>query len=142
MCNFRNIQDHDGHDDNRGTHSSSRRESLYPEQAQHSKLKNRRMGDDAITTGLSALYCKFLVILGVAMPITEIISEKIPTVVYQSFYVYMYGGSILFVVFVYTMTFKNRALFNIVKNYREYLFRVILWLMKISSYVVKILFGK
>ncbi|KAL5278656.1 hypothetical protein ACFFRR_003346 [Megaselia abdita] len=112
-----NIQDHEGHEDHRGTHSSSRRESLYPEQAQHSKMKNRRMGDDAITRGLSALYCKFLVILGVVMPVTEIISEKIPTVVYQSFYVYMYGGSILFVVFVYSMTFKNRALFNIVKNY-------------------------
>ncbi|KAL5278660.1 hypothetical protein ACFFRR_003346 [Megaselia abdita] len=117
IVTFRNIQDHEGHEDHRGTHSSSRRESLYPEQAQHSKMKNRRMGDDAITRGLSALYCKFLVILGVVMPVTEIISEKIPTVVYQSFYVYMYGGSILFVVFVYSMTFKNRALFNIVKNY-------------------------
>lgn len=92
------------------------------------------MGDDAITRGLSALYCKFLVILGVAMPVTEIISDKIPTVVYQSFYVYLYGGSILFVVFVYSMTFKNRALFNIIKDYREYLFFLLKFLYLFQFY--------
>ncbi|KAH8333870.1 hypothetical protein KR059_004194 [Drosophila kikkawai] len=88
-------------------------------QAKQQKEKNRRAGNDAISSALSATYCKLLVLLGVCLPITEVISEQIPTYVYQGFYVYLYAGSILFVIFLYISAFRNRSLFNALKEYHE-----------------------
>lgn len=87
--------------------------------AKNSKFKNRRVGDDAISSSLSALYCKILVLVGVCLPITEIISQQVPTYVYQGFYVYLYGLSVLFVFFLYICAFRNRAIFNVLKDYHE-----------------------
>lgn len=88
-------------------------------QAKQQKEKNRRTGNDAISAALSATYCKLLVLLGVCLPITEVISDQIPTYVYQGFYVYLYAGSILFVIFVYISAFRNRSLFNALKDFHE-----------------------
>ncbi|EDV32927.2 uncharacterized protein Dana_GF22452, isoform B [Drosophila ananassae] len=88
-------------------------------QAKQQKEKNRRTGNDAISSALSATYCKLLVLLGVCLPITEVISDQIPTYVYQGFYVYLYCGSILFVVFLYISAFRHRSLFNALKEYHE-----------------------
>ncbi|KAH8386600.1 hypothetical protein KR093_001466 [Drosophila rubida] len=88
-------------------------------QAKQQKEKNRRTGNDAVSSALSATYCKLLVLLGVCLPITEVISDQIPTYVYQGFYVYLYAGSILFVIFVYISAFRNRSLFNALKDFHE-----------------------
>ncbi|XP_030378082.1 proton channel OtopLc [Scaptodrosophila lebanonensis] len=88
-------------------------------QAKHQKEKNRRTGNDAISSALSATYCKLLVLLGVCLPITEVISDQIPTYVYQGFYVYLYVGSILFVIFLYISAVRNRSLFNALKDFHE-----------------------
>lgn len=61
-------------------------------------------------------------ILGVAMPVTEILSSKIPSNVYQGFYVYLYLGSIAFVFFQYATNCRKRAVFNLLKSYREFFF--------------------
>ncbi|KAM7348124.1 otopetrin-like b isoform 3-T3 [Cochliomyia hominivorax] len=88
-------------------------------QAKHQKEKNRRQGNDAISSALSATYCKLLVLLGVCLPITEVITEQIPTYVYQGFYVYLYSLSITFVVFLYISAFRNRTIINALKSYHE-----------------------
>ncbi|XP_034118093.1 proton channel OtopLc isoform X1 [Drosophila albomicans] len=88
-------------------------------QAKQQKEKNRRTGNDAVSSALSATYCKLLVLLGVCLPITEVISDQIPTYVYQGFYIYLYAGSILFVIFVYISAFRNRSLFNALKDFHE-----------------------
>ncbi|XP_046803308.1 proton channel OtopLc isoform X2 [Lucilia cuprina] len=88
-------------------------------QAKHQKEKNRRQGNDAISSALSATYCKLLVLLGVCLPITEVITEQIPTYVYQGFYVYLYSLSITFVVFLYISAFRNLTLINALKSYHE-----------------------
>ncbi|KAL7743713.1 hypothetical protein ACLKA6_016778 [Drosophila palustris] len=88
-------------------------------QAKQQKEKNRRTGNDAISSALSATYCKLLVLLGVCLPITEVISDQIPTYVYQGFYVYLYAGSIIFVIFLYISAFRNRSLFNALKDFHE-----------------------
>ncbi|XP_005176136.2 proton channel OtopLc isoform X2 [Musca domestica] len=88
-------------------------------QAKQQKEKNRRQGNDAISAALSATYCKVLVLLGVCLPITEVITEQIPTYVYQGFYVYLYVLSIVFVTFLYISAFRNRTLINALKNYHE-----------------------
>ncbi|KAH8415340.1 hypothetical protein KR222_004810 [Zaprionus bogoriensis] len=88
-------------------------------QAKQQKVKNRRTGNDAVSSALSATYCKLLVLLGVCLPITEVISDQIPTYVYQGFYVYLYSGSIIFVIFLYISAFRNRSLFNALKDFHE-----------------------
>uniref|UniRef100_A0A1I8NPZ8 Uncharacterized protein n=1 Tax=Stomoxys calcitrans TaxID=35570 RepID=A0A1I8NPZ8_STOCA len=88
-------------------------------QAKQSKVKNRRQGNDAISAALSALYCKLLVLLGVCLPITEVITEQIPTYVYQGFYVYLYALSIVFIGFLYVSAFRNRTLISALKSYHE-----------------------
>ncbi|XP_012162834.1 otopetrin-2 isoform X2 [Ceratitis capitata] len=87
--------------------------------AKQSQVRNRRKGNDALSSALSAFYCKILVLMGVCLPITEVISHQIPNYVYQGFYVYLYMGSILFVAFLYATTLRNRTLFNALKNFHE-----------------------
>lgn len=74
---------------------------------------------DALSSGLSALYAKIIVILGVALPVTEVLTSRIPSIVYQSFYVYLYGVSVLFVLFVYMAHMRTRAVFSLIKVYRK-----------------------
>uniref|UniRef100_A0A336M5E8 CSON009315 protein n=1 Tax=Culicoides sonorensis TaxID=179676 RepID=A0A336M5E8_CULSO len=69
--------------------------------ALEARRKNRRNGNDALSTALSALYAKFIVILGVALPLTEILSHRLSSEFYQLFYLYLYTGSSVFVGFVY-----------------------------------------
>lgn len=61
-----------------------------------------------------------VVILGIALPITEILSNRIPAEVYQGFYVYLYIVSITFVIFIYVSQLRRKAVFTIIKNYREF----------------------
>ena len=76
---------------------------------------------DALSTALSALYAKIVVIIGIALPITELLSQRIPAGVYQGFYVYLYFVSISFVVFIYAAQLKNKAMLGVIKDYRKYL---------------------
>lgn len=75
---------------------------------------------DALSSSLSLLYAKIIVIIGIALPVTEVLTSRIPTIVYQSFYVYLYVISILFVVFVYTAHMRTRAVFSLIKTYRKW----------------------
>lgn len=74
---------------------------------------------DALSTALSALYAKVLVIMGIAMPVAEILSNQIPMKIYQGFYFFLYLGSIFFVCFVYASHMRTRAVFSIIKDYRK-----------------------
>lgn len=75
---------------------------------------------DALSSSLSAFYAKIVVIAGIAVPVTEILTSRIPSVVYQSFYVYLYSVSIAFVIFVYTAHMRTRAVFSLIKSYRKF----------------------
>lgn len=72
-----------------------------------------------MSTALSALYAKVIVILGIALPVTEILSSQIPANVYQGFYLYLYTVSILFVIFVYASNMRRRAVMTLIKTYRK-----------------------
>ncbi|ETN60126.1 otopetrin [Anopheles darlingi] len=91
----------------------------HSEQAIESRRKNRRFGDDALSTALSALYAKIVVILGIALPVTEILSAQIPANVYQGFYLFLYTVSIAFVIFVYASTMRQRAVMTRIQSYHE-----------------------
>jgi len=58
--------------------------------------------------------------MGIALPITEILSSRIPNALYQGFYVYLYLVSIAFGVFVFVSHIRSRAVFTIIKSYRKF----------------------
>lgn len=64
--------------------------------------------------------------MGIALPVTEVLTLRIPSFVYQAFYVYLYTVSILFVIFVYTAHMRTRAVFSLIKTYRESAFAFII----------------
>ena len=64
---------------------------------------------DAYSSTLSALYAKFLVVLGVAFPVTDILSPAAPTAFFQTFYLYLYTVSMLFVLFIYVVHIRQKA---------------------------------
>nr|CAD7393880.1 unnamed protein product [Timema cristinae] len=74
-------------------------------------------GSDALTMALSALYAKLLVVLGIAFPVTEVLSERVPANFYQGFYLYLYIGSIFFMCFMYATLIKDRAILRIIKSH-------------------------
>ena len=57
--------------------------------------------------------------LGIAFPITEILSERAEASksFYQGFYLFLYLVSVAFVIFVYSTHLKNRQLFSIIDSY-------------------------
>lgn len=74
---------------------------------------------DSLTLSLSALYAKLIFVLGIAFPVTDILSTRAATSknFYQGFYLFLYLTSVAFVVFVYSTHLKNRQLFSIIDTY-------------------------
>ncbi|XP_067004627.1 proton channel OtopLc isoform X2 [Anabrus simplex] len=87
------------------------------EQTSIIKKHSRRFGDDDMTMILSALYAKLLVVLGIAFPVTEVLSEEVPIAYYQGFYLFLYLGSIFFMCFMYATLLKDRAVSSIINSH-------------------------
>ncbi|XP_013175009.1 PREDICTED: otopetrin-2 isoform X1 [Papilio xuthus] len=64
---------------------------------------------DALATTLSALYGKLLVVMGVAFPMAEVISTYIPPSFYEGFYLYLYIGSMVFLLYMYAALVRDRS---------------------------------
>ncbi|CAB3256578.1 unnamed protein product [Arctia plantaginis] len=75
------------------------------------------LGHEALSKALSALYCKLLVVLGLAFPITEVIAGGVPDGYYQGFYLYLYLVSLIFVVFQYVNIMRQKAVNVIIQDY-------------------------
>ncbi|KAI5641936.1 otopetrin domain-containing protein [Phthorimaea operculella] len=63
---------------------------------------------DALATTLSALYGKLLVVMGIAFPMAEVISTYIPPSFYEGFYLYLYIGSMVFLLYMYAALVRDR----------------------------------
>lgn len=83
------------------------------------RMKNRQQGYDALTSSLSAFYAKLMVVLGIAFPMTDVLSVKAPNKFYQGFYLYLYIGSIAFVAFMYIDHLRSRRMFAATNNNGE-----------------------
>ncbi|XP_050426440.1 proton channel OtopLc-like [Adelges cooleyi] len=68
----------------------------------------REMGSQALATTLSALYGKLLVVMGIAFPMSEVISTHIPHSFYEGYYLYLYFGSMAFLFYMYGMLLKGK----------------------------------
>lgn len=64
---------------------------------------------DALASTLSALYGKLLVVMGIAFPMAEVISTYIPPSFYEGFYLYLYFGSMLFLLYMYAMLLQDKS---------------------------------
>lgn len=62
---------------------------------------------DALATTFSALYGKLLVVMGIAFPMAEVISTYIPPSFYEGFYLYLYFGSMIFLVYMYATLLRD-----------------------------------
>ncbi|GLH14561.1 Proton channel OtopLc [Gryllus bimaculatus] len=78
-----------------------------------------RLGTDALTTTLSALYGKLLVVMGIAFPMAEVISTHIPPSFYEGFYLYLYFGSMAFLMYMYAMLLRDRASLTVVNSFKR-----------------------
>lgn len=67
------------------------------------KLKN---GDSVIRV-LSAIYAKLLVVMGISFPLSEVISPYVPPSFFVGFYLYLYTGSIVFLIYAYSFLLKK-----------------------------------
>ncbi|XP_054708501.1 proton channel OtopLc-like [Uloborus diversus] len=56
---------------------------------------------------LSFMYAKLLIVMGICFPVSEVISKRIPTAYYEGFYLYLYGGSVMFLFFIYRFILKT-----------------------------------
>ncbi|CRK92831.1 CLUMA_CG006295, isoform A [Clunio marinus] len=85
------------------------------------KEKSRKVGKDSLFLMLSVLYAKLIFVLGIAFPVTDILSTRadVSKSFYQGFYLYLYVGSLTFLIFVFATHLKNRNLFSIIDTYEE-----------------------
>lgn len=68
------------------------------------------LSSDALATTLSALYGKLLVVMGTAFPMAEVISTYIPPSFYDAYYIYLYVGSMVFLLYMYTMLLNDKRI--------------------------------
>lgn len=83
------------------------------------RAKNRQLSDNAITSALSAFYAKVIVVLGIAFPVTDVLAVKAPNSFYQGFYLFLYLGSIAFVLFMYVDHLRTKRIYATSKKSGE-----------------------
>ncbi|XP_076175749.1 proton channel OtopLc isoform X4 [Ptiloglossa arizonensis] len=82
-------------------------EAEKPAQQTPPRLSTLAPQDDALATTFSALYGKLLVVMGIAFPMAEVISTYIPPSFYEGFYLYLYFGSMIFLVYTYATLVRD-----------------------------------
>uniref|UniRef100_A0A4Y0BR18 Otopetrin n=1 Tax=Anopheles funestus TaxID=62324 RepID=A0A4Y0BR18_ANOFN len=95
--------------------SLSRKFSEVSTKTDELNRENRKLQRDRILarnhlgTALSALYAKLLIIMGVTLPVTELVATAAPVNFHQPFYLYLYGVSILFCTYQYVVRWRRQA---------------------------------
>ncbi|XP_069675448.1 proton channel OtopLc-like isoform X2 [Periplaneta americana] len=90
-----------------------------PSRIEQLQVDWKKLGTDALTTTLSALYGKLLVVMGIAFPMAEVISTYIPPSFYEGFYLYLYFGSMVFLLYMYAMLLRERASLSVTSSFRR-----------------------
>ncbi|XP_065560061.1 uncharacterized protein LOC136027061 [Artemia franciscana] len=101
--------------------SKKQKETPYGGSFEGSGIRNEEgSSSDAWLMTLSAIYGKVLLIIGLVLPLTEVISDDIPTSFFEGFFLYLYYVSILFLAFVYVSSCrKSKCGTQLVKNIRR-----------------------
>ncbi|ESO93944.1 hypothetical protein LOTGIDRAFT_228650, partial [Lottia gigantea] len=62
---------------------------------------------DSLFVNLSGLYAMLLIILGTILPVSEVFTSIQRPYLFQGFYIYLYGVSVLFILFIYILVLKS-----------------------------------
>ncbi|XP_076642100.1 proton channel OtopLc [Halictus rubicundus] len=65
---------------------------------------------------MSTLYAKLLIVIGVAVPVTASVTERVPPYMNQGFYLYLYLVSVAFVVAMYVIVLRDKAVRNLTQK--------------------------
>lgn len=57
--------------------------------------------------------------MGIAFPMAEVISTYIPPSFYEGFYLYLYFGSMLFLLYMYAMLLKDKAAASVSNSFSK-----------------------
>ncbi|XP_055545256.1 proton channel OtopLc-like isoform X2 [Wyeomyia smithii] len=71
--------------------------------------RNRAVAEDHFSTAVSVLYAKLLIVLGIAFPITDVVSEHTVTNYYEGFFVYLYFTSALFMSYMCFVLLQHKS---------------------------------
>ncbi|XP_003393808.1 proton channel OtopLc-like [Bombus affinis] len=87
---------------------------------QRPKLTEKRKCHAEMVSIMSTLYANLLIVVGLAVPITANVTERVPASLNQGFYLYLYVVSVTFVISMYVMVLRDKAEKNMVrKNEKE-----------------------
>nr|XP_034171145.1 proton channel OtopLc-like [Osmia lignaria] len=87
---------------------------------QQLKPLERRKCHREMVSIMSTLYAKLLIVIGIAVPVTASVTERVPAFLNQGFYLYLYLISVTYVIAMYIMMLRDKTLKNLLqKNERE-----------------------
>ena len=73
-----------------------------------SPLEKRKCHSEMVSI-MSTLYAKLLIVVGVAVPVAASVTERVPPYMNQGFYLYLYLVSVLFVIAMYVIVLRDKA---------------------------------
>ncbi|XP_058443306.1 proton channel OtopLc-like isoform X2 [Malaya genurostris] len=99
-----------------GSRLSLNKKEDHPESPiiNQSRSKNRAIAEDQISTAISALYAKLLIVLGIAFPITDVVTDRAAQEFYQGFYLYLYFVSVVFIGFLYIVRMRAKTQLKVI----------------------------
>ncbi|XP_012350287.1 proton channel OtopLc-like [Apis florea] len=77
------------------------------------KLTEKRNCHAEMVSIMSTLYAKLLIVIGLAVPITASVTERVPASLNQGFYLYLYVVSVAFVISMYVIVLRDKAVWNV-----------------------------
>nr|XP_003702250.2 PREDICTED: otopetrin-3-like [Megachile rotundata] len=87
---------------------------------QQMKPMERRKCHREMVSIMSTLYAKLLIVIGIAVPVTASVTERVPASLNQGFYLYLYLTSVAYVIAMYVIVLRDKTLKNLMqKNEKE-----------------------
>ncbi|XP_076619411.1 proton channel OtopLc [Colletes latitarsis] len=83
---------------------------------QRSKPAEKRKCHREMISIVSTLYAKLLIVIGITVPITASVTERVPPSLNQGFYLYLYLVSVAFVIAMYVIMLRDKAVKNLARK--------------------------
>nr|XP_031839652.1 proton channel OtopLc-like [Nomia melanderi] len=83
---------------------------------QRSKPMEKRKCHSEMVSIMSTLYANLLIVVGIAVPVTASVTERVPPVMNQGFYLYLYLVSVAFVIAMYIIVLRDKAVRNLTQK--------------------------
>ncbi|XP_053999400.1 proton channel OtopLc-like isoform X1 [Hylaeus anthracinus] len=83
---------------------------------QQQKSAERRTCHKEMISIMSTLYAKLLIVIGIAVPVSASGTQKVPPSLSQGFYLYLYLVSVAFVIAMYVIVLRDKAVKNLTQK--------------------------